>query len=461
MTVRRSHRNLGLCLIIFGLAALANYLFTGECLTRFGDAWIFPWGLTQRIASGCIAAGVLVSFWLFCPRHDFRTFENTRFHPKPASSSGGLTPFVPFLCLWAASSAIYLLRGENGAVRWTWLLSTLALAAPLVRSMKWRDFWPLPFSEYLLLVMVVGAAFVVRYNDLTDIPYHVDNDVSIMGLYSKAMIANNDWSWIGMAPTQHQYSEHQYIAICMRLFGANHYGVSMCGVLAGTATVAVLYFIAKIACNRWVALLAATFLAFNYVHIHFSRILFGPLSTLFLAVALLFLLHGLRNATKLSFALGGLSLGAGLLSYYSARVGPVVVVIGLLLWMTRRKDYPGVTWAHWAIGVTGVLAAFGPNLAFALTHLESFSGRGNEVVLWTQPAWTHLSEKYASGGSAAIVWIEQIKRTLLAPFYYADESTICYLRKPMLGAFSAICFVFGLGYCLRRIRRAEYALPLG
>jgi hypothetical protein len=85
----------------------------------------------------------------------------------------------------------------------------------------------------------------------------------------------------------------------------------------------------------------------------------------------------------------------------------------------------------WWIGFGGALVVFGPNVAYLIDEFQRFSGRGNHVLIWTEEAWRHLSLKYQSGGSVWIVLKEQILRAALAPFYFPDESTICYLRRPI------------------------------
>lgn len=462
MELPRSLRHPGFYLLVVGLALLSNFLFTGEWLSRFRDQEPMVWRTQQTLASICLILTVAGGAWVFGRRDAFRRRletrgESPRVSPAPIRRSA----WIPSLLLYAAATGVYLATGETALVRWLWLLSVVALLVLLVRTIDIRDFWPIPFWEYALVVIILGTAFIARYVRLTEIPYHVDNDVSIMGLFSRNLVVNGDWRLVGMARTDHHYSEHQYIALSMRLFGLNHYGLGMLSVLAGTATCGLVHLIGRTFFNRWVGLIGAAFLAVNYVHIHFSRIIFGPISTFWVMLAGLGLLHGMRRANPFSFAAGGVSLGLGLMGYYSARIGPVVAAGLFALWWLQRRRYPGIPLRYWGLALLGLLCAFGPNLAFAFDEFAKFSGRGSKVILWTDIAWSHLSEKYQSHGSAWIVIKEQVIRTFLAPFYYPDESTICYLRKPMLGALAAISFMLGLGYCLRRCREMACVYLLG
>ncbi len=437
--------------VVFGL--LANYFFTGEFITRFHDSSSDVWGGRQIAGFVCLVLAIGASFWAFGAREDFPGSPGPGADSAPDSTRWTFAAFAPAVVAYLLSALLYLLTGETRLVRWIWLLSIALLLAPLWRQFSLKSVRSIAAWEYLLVVLITFVAFLLRYTDLENLPLHVDNDVAIMALRSRELIENNDWRWVGMARTIHHLSEHQFIALSMRLFGVSLTGLALFSVLAGSATCVVVYAYGRLFFNRWVGLLAAAFLAFNYVHIHFSRQIFGPLATFFVALAGLFLIHGMRSGRQLSFALGGIAIGAGLLDYYSARIGPVLIVGLFALWWLQRKRHPQVGYAHWGVALLGVVAVFGPNLVYGLVEFSQFNGRGRDVILWTDPAWTHLSQKYHSEGSAPVVMWEQIKRTLLAPFYFPDESTICYLRKPMLGGLTALSFMLGLGYCLRRWRR--------
>lgn len=445
MSAYPTPRPLATYLSVVGLGLLSTYFLTGEWITRFNETNASVWGWRQTVGVGFLLAAMGCGIRFFGRSDDFHHESSREGEPV------GWKAFVPAVALYVAACAWFLHSGESAGVRWLWGGSVVALLVPWCRSRKFGSEWSLTASEYFLLLGVLATAFVLRYWNLTGFPLHVDNDVSIMALFSRNMLEMGDARWIGMAETDHLFSEHQYIAWSMRLFGVNHYGLCMASVVFGTATCAVVFYYGKLFFNAWVGVVAAALLAFNPVHIHFSRLLFGPVATFFVALGGLFLLHGLKTSRRLSFALGGIALGAGLLDYYSARIAPVVLFALFLVWWFQRKRDSRITLGHWAIVAAGMLFSFGPNLVFSFIDFSDYSGRGKQVILWTDPAWRHLSDKYQSHGQAWIVIWEQTKRALLAPFYFPDESTICHFRRPMLGALTALGFIAGLGFCFRRM----------
>lgn len=429
------------------LAILSNYFFTGEWFSRFAHLDANVWTWRQTLATFLLVGAIALAAVAFARKDDYEPQPT----PEPARPLRWWW-FLPFLAVLLAADGIYAAKGESSLVRWLWLLSLPALVLPLLRSCDARDFWPLPLWEYLLLLIVVGIAFGLRYIYLTDLPFHADNDVAIMGTFSRELVLQDNHTWVGMAPSAHQYSEHQFLALGMRLFGLDHYGLVIFSVLAGTATVAVVHFIGRICFNRWVGFIAATLLAFNHVHIHFSRIVFGPITTFFLALACLFLLHGIKRNSPGSFALAGIGTGAGLLGYYSGRVGMVVLGFVLLAYLWLERTIPlRQRWQSVGLALAGAAAAFGPYLVFLLEDLSTFDGRGKAVILWNDVAWKHASATYGGGGWP-VVLKEQVRRSLLAPFFYHDSGSICHLTEPMLGSLAGVFFMLGLGFVLRRLR---------
>lgn len=463
-------------LVSVGLALVANVLLTGEVITRTRDIDPLRWSVAQTIGGLVLLLAAGVAAWTFGraddfgarPRHPLGLGRAEARRPAPPAAPGPGSPlrwveFLPAAVLWLAAGVLFLLVGETASVRWLWLGSIVAFAVPVLRErtpMTVREPARMSFGELSLLAAVVAGAALVRSVNLTSLPHHVDNDVSLMGLFSRRLVEMDSWRMIGMAPTRHPYSEHQFIGLGMRLFGHDHFGLAMHSVIAGTASCVVLHQIGRMLFNRWVGLIAAAVLASNWTHLHFSRLLFGPVATLFVLLASWLLLRGLRDGRARDFALGGACVSLAMMDYYSGRIAPVLALGLAALWFGQRDRYPHVRFRLWWVGFGGALVVFGPNLAYVLDEFHRFSGRGNHVLLWTDEAWRHLSLKYQSGGSTWIVLKEQLLRAALAPFYFPDESTISWLRRPMLGAVAAAGLVLGLGYGLRRWRDPSYSYPI-
>lgn len=436
------------------LAFVAQYLFTGEWFTRMRDSNTWNWQSTYTLASTMLVAAAGFAGW---------TMSRDRDLPGPARVSRAGAPsvgpaarldsFLISACsCYALSLMIYWALGENLIVRLLWLAGIALLVIPLWgRSTKGANANAVNLQEWALLILFTAVGFVLRYWRLTEIPSHVDNDVALMGAFAQKLIDTGNYNWIGFSDSEHLLSYDQLLAWSMRLFGQNHYGLVMSSVIAGTLTLPLLYWLGREMFNRRIGLIAMALLAINYTHIHFSRILFGPLSTLFATLTIYLLLKGIHTRQPRWCALAGLSAGVGLLFYDSSRVVPIVA-LAILAWrLLWKREAVLANRKNWGIFLLGVVIGFGPMAGFAIRDFRSFVGRGNGVALWTPRVWEHQVSAYRAT-SVSEVLIEQTKRVLLTFHLYGDGSPHFALPRPMVSPLTAALLVIGLGYCLSRLR---------
>ena len=108
--------------------------------------------------------------------------------------------------------------------------------------------------------------------------------------------------------------------------------------LAGLLTLPYLYLLGKELGNRRVGLLAVIFAGIAYWPNVISRVgLRFPLYPLFVAPALYYLIRGLRTSRRNDFILAGVALGIGLHGYTPIRILPVVILIGVGVYLVHRQ----------------------------------------------------------------------------------------------------------------------------
>jgi hypothetical protein len=450
-------------ILALSLAFAAQYLFTGEVFTRTKDSMTTEWLPRYTQASLLLLAALASAVWTFRQYHE-------AVNSAPAADQGPALPLAGSLSAdwppWVAGGAyvaslwLYLLIGENWLVRALWLASIALLVIPFwLRSRAHRDSVTLPGWEWALVALMTCIGFGLRYWRLTEIPSHLDQDIPFMGAHALRLIETANYNWIGFSDSNHLLSYDQSLAWSMRLFGQDHYGLVMESVIFGTLTVPALFLLGREMFGRRVGLIAAALLAFSYTHIHFSRILFGPSSTLFAVITFYFLFRGLRTRSQADYALAGVSGGAALLFYDSSRVIPIIALALFgwrLIWQRQVLRNNLYSWIVFAIGG---LVGFGPMLAFAFQDFELFVGRGNAVALWNPGVWEHAAGVYQTD-SAAGVWLGQIRSTFLAFHLYGDGSPHFAFPRPMVAALTAALFVMGLAYCLLQMRNARHFFVL-
>lgn len=455
------HSRTGGLVLALGLAFAAQYLFTGEFITRTKDSNTWEWAPRYTLATSLLLAALISAMWAFRQRRDTASgWLKTNAAPGPTLVQTSIETWP----VWAAGSVYvtslgwYGWFGETRLVQLLWLASAALLVIPYwLQSRADGDTLTIPWWEWVLVALITAVGFGLRYWRLTEIPSHLDQDIPFMGWHALQLIETSNYNWIGFSASGHLLSYDQSLAWSMRLFGQNHYGLVMKSVIFGTLTIPALFLLGREVLGGRVGLIAAALLAVSYTHIHFSRILFGPSSTFFAVLTFYFLVRGIRTQQALHFALAGLSGGVALLLYDSSRVIPVIVLalfVWRLIWQWRalRARLSG-----WIVFATGAAVGFGPMLMLAIQNFESFVGRGNRVMLWQPLVWEHETGAYGTESVIGVL-LGQFRNTFLAFHLYGDGSPHFAFPRPMVAALTAALFVLGLAYCLLQLRHARYFL---
>jgi 4-amino-4-deoxy-L-arabinose transferase-like glycosyltransferase len=442
------------------LALAAQYLFTGELLTRTLDTNTWEWFPRYSWASVLLVAAVGVAALAFRPGRDDVVAPGVPTRPVALESRLALSVAFLGVLSYLGSIAVFLRSGETSLVRELWLLGIVLFLAPfLARDRAMFRVAGHPAWEWGLVALLTLAGFWLRHHEVEDLPAQVHADVALMGNATIEAMEASPERWLGLAPSKHPYSTHQVLALGMRLFGRDHYGLVMHSVLAGTATIPILYLLGRTLFGRAVGLLAAGLLAVSYTHIHFSRTLFGPLATLSVTLALTFLASALRSGTPAVFALSGAALSFGLFNYYSARVGPVIVATLALWQLAVDRAAFRRAWRGWALLVASALVVFGPKLALFVTDFESFAGRGTSVAIWNPDVLAHTMAKYHASGLLEVLFY-QARDSFLTFHLFGDGSPHFTFRRPMVSAPAAVFLAVGVGFALRRSKVLPVAIPL-
>jgi 4-amino-4-deoxy-L-arabinose transferase-like glycosyltransferase len=231
----------------------------------------------------------------------------------------------------------------------------------------------------------------------------------------------------------------------------------MLSVLAGTATLPVVYLLGRELFGRTAALLGSAMLAMSYTHIHFSRTLFGPIATFLVTVGVYLLVRGLRTGAPECFGFAGGFLAAAMFTYDSARIGPLLAGSAFVLEALRGRAFGRGRGVRWGLLVAGSFVVFAPMLGFAIREPGAFVGRGNVVTLLDPEVLRHSMEKYHADGIVQVL-LEQMRRTMLGFHLFGDESPHFAFPRPAVGALSAALLVLGTGFSVRRVRQTPVAI---
>jgi 4-amino-4-deoxy-L-arabinose transferase-like glycosyltransferase len=436
---------------------LAQFLFTGEFFTRRNDTNPVP--MDAREAAGIALLGLAVALVIRADRQEPSLPSPSRpMADDPVLLRRIAIPAALSLALASGCLAAVFFDRESPLVRAAWLASMLVLFVPLAWASR-RVLAPSrpEWADVAAVATLTGAGFWLRYVHLTQLPNDLHPDIALMGRVTLDLVRAGDSRWFGMALSGHPLSTHQILAFGMRLFGTNHYGLVMLSVLAGTATIPVVYLLGRQLFGRSAALFGSAILTFSYTHIHFSRTLFGAVATFLVTLGVALLARGLVTGAPACFGFAGGVLAAAMFTYYSARIAPVLAGAVFVVEAFRRRVFTRDGAVRWGALAAGSFVVFAPMLGFALREPGLFVGRGNSVTLLDPEVLEHSMKKYGVDDVSDVV-LEQMRRTILALHVFGDESPHFAFPRPAVGAVTAALFVLGIGFSVRHARETPVVL---
>jgi 4-amino-4-deoxy-L-arabinose transferase-like glycosyltransferase len=266
-------------------------------------------------------------------------------------------------------------------------------------------------------------------------------------------------------------------ALAFALLGETAWTIRLVSALAGIATVAALYALARMMFRaRIVAALAAFTLAILYWHVNFSRLGMEPIFTpLMLTLAFTFLWKGVasgegrgaRGVSRFTFhvsrftshvsrftshvsrftfhlALAGIFFAATLYTYKAALFVPILFAAFIGLDILLERKFWVENWRGLVLLVSVAILVFAPLGIYLATHPEQFLERPSSVAAFDVATIADHALKVAG-----------------MFFLRGDENPRSNLPgRPALDPFLALGFIVGIIACVARIRRREARLLL-
>lgn len=192
------------------------------------------------------------------------------------------------------------------------------------------------FLVPLLVFLVVVLGFILRINQVTEVPPSLNWDEVSIGYNAYSVLKTGRDEWGQLLPIFFKsYGEYKlpvqiYGSIpAIAIFGLNDFGVRSTPVIYGTLTVLLMFFLGRaLFKNKYIGLISAFLLAISPWHIHLTRGSFESSFALFwLSFGVWFLVKGFRN--KKWWIISMTPFALGVYTYNSARI-----FIPLLLFVT-------------------------------------------------------------------------------------------------------------------------------
>jgi len=349
--------------------------------------------------------------------------------------------------LWLASLALFLLS--------LWLRNSEKPSfLRLIVDFLNRDSWRVSVTRWAVLLVVICAAIIFfRFYRLDGVPGEPfsDHAEKLLDVYD---ITQGQTHIFFPRNTGREFIQFYLTAAISVLFGTGltFMSLKLGTVLIGLFTLPYVYLIGKEVGGKRVALFSIILAGTSYWLNTISRIgLRFPLYPAFAAPALYYLIRGLRRQHRNDFILSGLFLGLGLHGYSPFRFVPIVILLGVGVFLLHRQSQGKRQQTIMMLSVLVVASffVFLPLLRYAIDNPGMFSYRamtrltGEEQPL-SAPAWkifenNTINAMLMFNVDDGEIWVHSIP------------------HRPALDIVSGVLFVFGYIFLfLRYLRKRDW-----
>jgi hypothetical protein len=210
----------------------------------------------------------------------------------------------------------------------------------------------------LLVLAVFGLMAYFRFSHLDEVPYAMWSDHAEK--YLDIVDVLNGWTSIfftrnaGREPIQFYAT-----AAAIKWFGASFSYLTLKSItaLAGLLTLPFMYLFGKEVGGKWTGLAAMALAGVAFWPNILARVgMRLPFFPLLLAPALYYMVHGFKNRKQNDFVLTGIFVGLSVYGYTSARITPLVIGLGLALYLAHRVSRGHRVQTLWWVGIAALIA---------------------------------------------------------------------------------------------------------
>lgn len=231
------------------------------------------------------------------------------------------------------------------------------------------------YSKKTILLIIISLAFFLRIYQITKVPPHLNRDEASLAYNAYSILKTGRDEYGNLLPLSiKSFGDYKlpiatYLLIpFIAVFGLHDWVVRLPAILAGTATVFLIYLLAKKIFtskkNSFLPLISAFLLALNPYHFYFSRVLYESIfEILFLVIAVILFIKALnREKNLLYFLYSAVFFSLSLFTYHGAHIFTPLFFLSLL-YVYRKKvvKLPKFKWAL-VLFILCFCLAFGENL---------------------------------------------------------------------------------------------------
>jgi hypothetical protein len=353
-----------------------------------------------------------------------------------------------------------------------WVIAIAAFVGAFLPNIEWketstrfiekakrlfRNGFRIQISPWTFTCLVVFALVsFYRFFRLNEVPFEMisDHAEKLLDVYD---VLHGAFSIFFIRNTGREAFQMYLSALISLIFGT---GISFMTLKLGTAimglfTAVYMYFLGKEVGNRYVGLFAFLLCGIGYWPNIISRIgLRFTLYSAFTAPVLFYLFRGLRRKSWMDLVLAGIFTGIGLHGYSPFRVVPVLVFIGVCLYVAHHWKEGHKNFAVYGLIFTGFAA-----LVIFLPLMRYIIDQPDWIVYRTLTRAGELERPLP--GPAWQIFLTNLWRASIMPLW--DDGWVwvhSIPKRPALDVVSAAMYLLGLVVgILRYIRTRDWRIP--
>jgi 4-amino-4-deoxy-L-arabinose transferase-like glycosyltransferase len=317
------------------------------------------------------------------------------------------------------------------------------------------------FKLFLLLLITLLAAFFRLYK-IDSLPPGDGHDPAYYGVDALAVLRGERPIFFPGLFGGREPLFSYLVAACYAVLGAvGPLGIHVASALVGILTVPAVYLVAEEMfaseeglLRAWGGPLAALAVAVSYWHLNWCRYALRViLVPLFAALVFYFLWRGLRRGSRRAFAGCGFFLGLSMYTYQAARLLPVLVPLGFLLVLWRRRSVSKEDLVNFAIVVAVAAIVFAPLGDYFLQHPGRFTRRIEQTLM--------LEENQGLAGNGRLLLERLIEIARVFNVRGEAWQVVNLPGRPVLNPFLSVLFYLGLAISLLRFKKPTSLFLLG
>ena len=334
------------------------------------------------------------------------------------------------------------------AMLWLTAAGLLVASAWPAQPLGVRAWAALHRRELLQVLGLTATAAALRFWKLGSVPKIINGDEGLIGMWAQ------DTTWAsGILTTPFSAMDGVgtfYLRVMNTVFGLigpTQFSLRLLPAIAGTLAIPATYLLARRLFSPRTALIAAALLTLSHVHIHFSRTVAVSYiyTTLFVPLALYFLLSGLERRSPLRMILSVLMVGLHINTYVDGWVWLVLLFLLLASWaIIDRGLFRGnaVPLAMFAVALVVIIS---PMVIWGVLFPAEFSSRMAVDGTFTS-GWLE-TEAALTGKHQALV-LGELFLAALGTFTQRPFIDFYGVGVPTLDKLTGIFWTFGLALAL-------------